>query len=143
NHAVVAADEASIGRLVAPYRRQNLHAPPAAIFVGIFVERIPLVVTGFLRIVRARARIMTEFVEVTAVRSGVVEHTVEYYQNIPLYGFTNHAVERLVAAEHRVDFQIISGDVAVDRRRLEYRAEVDNSDSERLEVIEPVNDPPQ
>ena len=74
--------------------------------------------------------------------SGVVEHAVEDDPDPAVVGGVEQLAQRRVAAEQRVDREVVVRVVAVVRGRLEDRREVQRVDPEVLEVVEVLGDAP-
>ena len=84
----------------------------------------------------SRSAVAVVAVEVHAVRRGVIEHAVENDLHAAAVQFRRQRGEGRVAAERRIDVQIVVGVVAVIGAGREDRVHVDGVDAERLDVIE-------
>ena len=78
--------------------------------------------------------IAAELVEIYAVRSGMVENSVQNNADTLFFTFGNQHFEFFLAAEQRIDFHIISRIVAVIGMRIENGAEINGSDSQRFQI---------
>ena len=70
--------------------------------------------------------------ELEEAPAGVVEDAVEHDADAPGVGLVDQPPERGVAAQHRVDLLVVVRVIAVVRRRLEDRREVDGVDAQVL-----------
>ena len=93
--------------------------------------------------VRRRRAGLEDVVERPEAATGVVEDAVEDDPHPALVGAIEQLAERRVAAEQRVDLEVVVRVVAVVRGRLEDRRQVDRGDAEVLEVVEPLGDAEQ
>ena len=79
---------------------------------------------------------MAACVEVAAVVTGVIEHTVQHDAHTASGGFAAQCAEILLAAEQRVDALVIAGVVAVIGIRLKNRVEVNGGNVQALQIIQ-------
>ena len=75
--------------------------------------------------------------------AGVVEHAIEDDPHPAVVGRVEQLAQRVVAAEQRIDREVVVGVVAVVRGRLEDRGQVERVDPEVLEVVEVLDDAEQ
>jgi hypothetical protein len=75
--------------------------------------------------------------------AGVVEDAVEDDPDVPGMGRVDELAERLVATEERVDREVVVRVIAVVRRGLEDRRQVDRVGAERGDVVEVLHDAEQ
>ena len=75
--------------------------------------------------------------------SGVVEHAIEHDPDPALVGGVEQLAQGVVAAQQRVDREVVVRVVAVVRCRREDRRQVQRIDPEVLEVAEMLGDAPQ
>ena len=116
--------------------RKRVNAPPRAVLIRPVVEVKPAEIRRFLGLERAYAVVMAACVEVAAVVTGVIEHTVQHDAHTASGGFAAQCAEILLAAEQRVDALVIAGVVAVIGIRLKNRVEVNGGNVQALQIIQ-------
>ena len=93
--------------------------------------------------VRRRGTGLEDVVERPEATTGVVEDAVEDDAHPPAVRHVEQLAQRLVPAEQRVDMEVVVRVVAVVRRGLEDRRQVDRRNAEVLQVVEPLDDAEQ
>ena len=142
-HPVFAADELAVGGVALVQVGQLLEPPPALVAVGVVGELIPAPVGALGVVVGPAVPVAALFVEVDAVRAGVVEDAVEDDADAERLRAGAQLPEVLLGAEQRVDPEEIRGVVAVVGVRLEDGVQVDRAHPHAFEVGQLLGDAPQ
>lgn len=138
HHAVAPGDDkvAPVG-VALVHLGQVGEVPPAAVVVRVVPEVVPAVVgRGGPGVVGSGVRVVRELVEVDAVRARVGKDAVEHYAYAHALGRGAEVLKVRVGAEDGVDVQVIRRVVAVVGAGLEHGVEVDDADTQALEVVE-------
>ena len=122
---------------------EYLYSPPGLIFIGIITEAEPLPEGRVNVTVCSRFTVFFVSVKIEAIVSRMIENTVEDNVNIPFLSLCYKLLKCSLAAEHTVYLKIVSRVVLMVGVRLEDGAEVDNSNSQRLEIIQLLYNSPE
>jgi hypothetical protein len=87
--------------------------------------------------------VLQDVVEGEEAATGVVEDPVEHHSDPPLPARGEQRFERSVAAEHRIDVEVVERVVPMIARRVEDRIEIEGIDPQFGQPIEVLDDPPQ
>ncbi len=125
--------------------RQGGQAPPGLVIgrlVRVVGEERELLDVEPVEIGRIRA-VLQDVVELEEAAAGVVEDAVEHDANPSRVRLVDHPPQRGVAAQHRVDFLVVVGVIAMIRRRLEDRREIHGAHAQVDQVIQVLHDADQ
>ena len=86
--------------------------------------------------VRRRGTVLEDVVERPEAPPRVVEDAIEDDPHAPLVGDVEQLAKGTVPAQQRIDMEVVVRVVAMVRRRLEDRREIDRRDTELVEVVE-------
>ena len=105
--------------------RHDLAPPPTVVFVGEIGEMIPVEIGRFGALIGAEGVVMSELIEIDAVRTRMIEDAVENDADPSLPRLRDQRAEVLLRPDERVDAEIVPGIVAMIGTRLKNRREID------------------
>ena len=122
HHAVVIGDDEALPvRIVLVDLGQRFKPPPAFVFIGVMLKRVPRVIRRRLAVGRAAALVSFLAVKINAVAARMREDAVEHDADAERFRFIAQRHEVVLTSEHRIDLFVIRRVVAVVGRCLEYR----------------------
>ena len=84
-NSVASADELAKGFTVFSYAGKYFDTPPAKVVIGVLFEIKPLVIRRLLALVGSDRAVISEFVKINTVGSGVIENSVKNYMHTAFF----------------------------------------------------------